>query len=315
MKVLAISGGFKNGTNDAMAKEALMGAREMEAELEFIHMLDLDLKVCTGCLTCVTRPSGIVNGGPANCIQKDDFLWLTDKIYDADGIIFVMPVFEKMAPGFFKAFEDRFGGPSRDVALLTVAQRVHDAKGLSTPGPDPRAFQRRFATYIGIGGSDWTTWMSANFNMFGNAPMFKVVDDLTFSWGKSIIMDDERVERIREAGRAIARTCADPESYKYLGDAGICSNCHSRVLYVHDDDQTVECAVCGVKGRVVAADDKIVFEYPADQLDHAHNLMPGKIKHADGIAEHEREFHEVTQTDEYKRRMYRDFIKGLKPAH
>jgi len=46
MKILGISGGSKNGTNDAMCREALMGAKEMGAEVEFIHLLDLNLKPC-----------------------------------------------------------------------------------------------------------------------------------------------------------------------------------------------------------------------------------------------------------------------------
>lgn len=315
MRILAISGGFKNGTNDAMAKEALMGAQEVGAEIEFIHMLDLDLKPCTGCLSCVTGPDGIINGGSARCVLKDDFLWLEDRIYEADGVIFVMPVFEKMLPGFFKSFQDRFAGPSHDIGMLTLAKQIHDSKGLSTPGPDPRAFKTRFATYIGIGGSDWTTWMAAHFNLFGMVQMFKVVDTLIFSWAKSIIMDDERVARIREAGRAIARACAEPDKYQYLGEPGVCSNCHSRLMYVHEDNKTVECAVCGIKGEFVYREGKLCFEFPPEQLEHAHNLLPGKMKHVEDIGRNEGEFAAFKQTEEFKRRakMYREFIQPSRP--
>ena len=34
MKIIAISGGTKDGSNDAMAREALMGAKEAGAEIE-----------------------------------------------------------------------------------------------------------------------------------------------------------------------------------------------------------------------------------------------------------------------------------------
>jgi hypothetical protein len=44
MKVLGISGGTKNGHNDAMCKEALMGAKEAGAEVEFIHLMDFRYK-------------------------------------------------------------------------------------------------------------------------------------------------------------------------------------------------------------------------------------------------------------------------------
>ena len=36
MKILGISGGMRNGSNDGMCIEALMGAKEMGAEVEFI---------------------------------------------------------------------------------------------------------------------------------------------------------------------------------------------------------------------------------------------------------------------------------------
>ena len=76
VKILAISGGSKNGTNDQMAKEALMGAQEAGAEVEFIHMLDLNLVPCNGCVSCVTGKDGVFAGGSCRCVRKDDLLWL-----------------------------------------------------------------------------------------------------------------------------------------------------------------------------------------------------------------------------------------------
>lgn len=72
--------------------------------------------------------------------------------------------------------------------------------------------------------SDWTTWMAVHFNLFGMVTMFQVVDTLVFGWAKSIIMDDGRVAGIRE------------------------------------DDKTVECAVCGIKGELVLKKDKLGFD-------------------------------------------------------
>ena len=53
MKILGISGGTKNGNNDAMCKEALMGAKEAGAEVEFINLNELHIEHCTGCTACV----------------------------------------------------------------------------------------------------------------------------------------------------------------------------------------------------------------------------------------------------------------------
>jgi len=41
MKILGVSSGGKNGNNDSMCKEALMGAQEAGAEIEFIRLLEL----------------------------------------------------------------------------------------------------------------------------------------------------------------------------------------------------------------------------------------------------------------------------------
>jgi flavone/flavonol reductase len=314
-KILAISGGSKNGTNDQMAKEALMGAQEVGAEIEFIHMLDLDLVPCNGCVSCVTGRDGVFAGGSCRCIRKDDLRWLEDKIYDSDGVVFVMPIFEKGVPGFFRAFQDRIAGPSHDLGMLTIAKDIHEKKGGGPGGPDPRAFKKRYATFIGIGGSDWACRMEADFALFAMVQQWNVIDYLTFTWAKSLAMEDERVASIREAGRTIAKMAADPSTYKYLGDPGVCSNCHSRLMYIAEDGKTVECSVCGVKGELEFKRGKLEFSYPKSQMEHAHNLMPGKIKHVEDIGKMEGKFAAEKQSAEYKRRaeVYKTFIQASKP--
>lgn len=125
MKILGISGGTKNGSNDAMVKEALMGAQEMGASIEFIHLLDLNIKPCTGCLQCIAGKNGLMNGGSGKCVIKDNFAWLEDKYLDADGVIFSMPIFETGLPGFFRSLQDRLAGPSHDTGMRTVAKQIH----------------------------------------------------------------------------------------------------------------------------------------------------------------------------------------------
>lgn len=44
MKILGISGGMRNGSNDGMCIEALMGAKEMGAEVEFIQLQNLHIR-------------------------------------------------------------------------------------------------------------------------------------------------------------------------------------------------------------------------------------------------------------------------------
>ena len=92
MKILGISAGTKNGGNDGMCREALMAAKDAGAEVEFINLYDLNIKHCTGCTACV---QAIFTGKGNMCVLKDDFDWLLNKMYDADGILFAVPIFEK----------------------------------------------------------------------------------------------------------------------------------------------------------------------------------------------------------------------------
>ncbi len=317
VKIMGVSGGSRNGTNDSMAKEALMGAKEAGAEIEFIHLLDLNIKPCVGCVSCVTGRDGIMNGGSGKCVLKDDLAWFEDKYYGADGIIFVLPIFEKGIPGFFKCIQDRLCGPGHDVGMLMVAKNIRVEKNISTgAGPDPRAFKKRLASFISIGGSDWVCKASSDLNLFAMTPMLTVIDDITFDWAKSVMMDDNRVAQVHQIGVSIARAAKDPENARFLGDPGICPNCHSRVMHLGNKSAQVECLVCGVKGELVIRNGKIKFEVAPDQYERAHNTIAGKLKHVDDIGRIEGKFRQDRDLPEYQARVqkYMAFIQPSVPA-
>jgi hypothetical protein len=311
MKVLAISGGTKNGNNDAMAREALMGAQEHGAEVEFIRLHDLNLKPCTGCIACV---KGLMGGHNGDCIIKDDFKWLEEKIYDADGIIIVMPVFEKGSPGVMHVLQDRRFGPAHDPGPCTVAKMIAGKKG--TAGPDPRKFERKLVSYIGIGGSDWVHRFSADMNLTAMTGSWKVIDDAVFTWAKCAVMEDVIVSKCRGIGVNMANAVkAGIDAAEYKGDPGVCPLCHCRNFYIGNDPKETVCVVCGMVGELVISDGKYTFAVDAEQYEHAHTLMPGKMKHMDDIYKNETKLAEQKQTPEYKERMkkYEDFFQAAKP--
>jgi hypothetical protein len=258
-----------------------------------------------------------MNGGSGKCVIKDDFAWFEDKFYDADGVIFVMPIFDKGIPGFFKCIQDRLGGPSHDVGMLIVAKNIREQKGITTgKGPDPRAFKKRMASFISIGGSDWVLKSSADLNLFAMAPMLTVIDDFTFDWAKSIIMEDDRIAKIHQVGVNIAKAVKDPANQKYLGDPGICPNCHSRVMHSGDSIKRDESLVCGIIGELVVRDNKVKFEFGPEQYERAHNTIPGKIKHVQDVGQLEGKFMEYQKTPEYAARVakYKAFIQPSLPS-
>ena len=313
MKVLAISGGFKDGNNDAMAREALMGAKEQGAEIEFIRLLDLDLKPCTGCISCV---GGMMRGGTGDCVIKDDMKWLSEKIFSADGLIFVMPVFEKGMPAVMHLVQDRLFGPSYDPGPSTIAIEI--AKGTGGPGPDQRKLVRKVVSFIAIGGSDWASLASAAMNLLAMARAWKVIDNSVFKWSKSIVMNDESVSKCHDIGRNIAIAASlGADKAEYNGDPGICPECYSRNFYVNDDPKETVCLVCGVTGELIQTDGKIRFVVPEEQFEHSHFRMSGKFEHMDDIKRIEMELIENKKTEEYRNRMgkYKSIIQASKPLY
>ena len=132
MKILGISGGMRNGSNDGMCIEALMGAKEMGAEVEFIQLQNLHIEHCTGCTACV---QSVLGGRGGKCVLKDDFDWLLDKMLDADGIVFSTPIFEKGATGLFHTITDRFG-PRMDRGNNIIGTKIAEETGGRSPHPE-----------------------------------------------------------------------------------------------------------------------------------------------------------------------------------
>lgn len=311
MKVLAISGGTLNGSNDSMAKEALMGAQEQGAEIEFIRLLDLNLKPCTGCIACV---NALMRGDNGYCIIKnDDFPWLYEKILDADAILFAMPIFEKGTPAVFHLIQDRMCGPANDTGMNLISGKIAEKTGGT--GPDPRKFKKKVISGIGIGGSDWGCRTACDFQMVAMSPMWKIIDNLWIPWAKSVIIQDENVAKCREIGVNLAKAAKDPENAEYHGDPGVCSMCNSRNFFLHPDG-VAECEVCGVRGRLVTDESGAMrFDFPDEQREHAHTTLPGKFKHMDDIRENETQLVEDKKTPEFKERVakYKAFITASRP--
>lgn len=310
MKILGISSGTKDGNNDSMCKEALMGAQEMGAEIEFIRLLDLDLKYCTGCVTCSIS---LVTGKGNRCVLKDDFDWLLDKMLDADGIVFATPIFEKGAPGVFHTIMDRFG-PRTDRGMNVIGTQIASQSGGKIP--DPRFLKDKVISYMGIGGSDWGTRIQCDHGMHAMSPMWKIIENEWFTWSKTMIMEDEKVQKAHQIGMNLAKAAQDIEAAVYQGEPGICPHCHGREFFLNDNASEAVCCLCGIIGEVKVTDGKISFEFPAEQLVHAHDTLSGKMIHAEDIGKNEGRNLAIRKTDEYKVRVdkYRAFIPATVPV-
>lgn len=307
MKILGISGGMRNGSNDGMCIEALMGAKEMGAEVEFIQLQNLHIEHCTGCTACV---QSVLGGRGGKCVLKDDFDWLLDKMLDADGIVFSTPIFEKGATGLFHTITDRFG-PRMDRGNNIIGTKIAEETGGTAP--DPRILKDKVISFMSVGGSDWVTRTQCDAGMLALTPMWKVIDNEVFPWALSILVEDERVARAHQIGRNIAEAAKNIEHAQYQGDAGVCPHCHSRNFHLQDGKAI--CCLCGLEGKIEVVDGKYQFIFPEDTLPHAHDTISGKFIHGDDIQNNEKSSRAKLASDEMKARKkkYMEFIQPTKP--
>lgn len=311
MKILGISFGTKNGTNDSLCIEALKVAKEKGADIEFIRMSDLNIEHCTGCCACVKT---LLSGNGNMCVLKDDFDWLLDRMLDADGIIISDPIFEEGATGLFHTITDRFG-PRMDRGNNIIGRKIAEEKG-SKKVDDPRIIQDKVISFMGVGGSDWGTRVQCEHAMLALTPMWKVIDNIWFPWAKDILMDEEKLKDVKKVGENIVEAAKDFEKASYQGEEGVCPHCHGRLFYLEPNTTKSICALCGIAGNFEIVDGKTVFTFPESQLEFAHDTLSGKFIHAKDIqVKIEGNFAKVVQTPEFKakKKEHAEFIKPTVP--
>jgi len=88
------------GNTERVVVEALNAAKEDGAEIELLRLADRDIQPCTACLSC--RKTG-------ECLIRDDFNPIFEKMVQADGIILASPVYFSSATPQMKALIDRAG--------------------------------------------------------------------------------------------------------------------------------------------------------------------------------------------------------------
>ena len=309
MKVLGLSPGTKDGCNDSLVKEALMGAQEAGADIEFIRLLDLDIKHCTGCIHCCMSLFAGKGGG---CVLKDDFDWLLDKILDADGVILSSPIFEKGAAGISRTLCDRFG-PRVERGNNIMGTKISIEKG-GIP-PDPRLLNDKVISFMAVGGTQWGTRVEIDHAMIACMPVWTIIENIRFEWSKNIIVEDEKIAKAHRLGRNLAEAAKDISNAKYAGEQGVCPHCHSKEFYLIPDSTCAICNHCGIEGEISIENGKYVFKFDESWLAKAHNTIPGKMIHFDDVTRIEFELLEVMKTEKYKERVkkYKEFISATMP--
>ncbi len=102
MKILVINGSPKREKSDTMhlTRAFLQGLNDVQDnDIKTIHVMDKQIKFCTGCLSCMR------NGG--SCIHQDDMAEILEEILRADVLLFSFPLYCYGMPAPLKALIDR----------------------------------------------------------------------------------------------------------------------------------------------------------------------------------------------------------------
>lgn len=123
-KVLVITTSLRaNSNSDILAERLIAGAKDAGHEVEHISLKGKEIKYCIGCLACQETQK---------CVQKDDAVWIAEKVKDADTLVFATPIYYYEMSGQMKALLDRLNPlyPSdyrfRRVYMLMTATEDED---------------------------------------------------------------------------------------------------------------------------------------------------------------------------------------------
>lgn len=131
LKVLGIYGSPRRGGNtDILLDEALKGAAGEGVRVEGIHLCDLQITPCRGCLACYHDGS---------CVLDDDMQGIYPRLLEADIIILASPIFFYGITGWAKAMVDRCQ------ALWARKYVLHD--------PSLKTEKKRVGFFISVGGT------------------------------------------------------------------------------------------------------------------------------------------------------------------
>jgi len=248
LKVLGLSCGSRNGNSEILLKEAIMGTMEHGVErAEIIRLLDLNIKPCTGCQTCVM---GIRKGREPRCVIDDDVSFLLDKVLLEDcGLIVSAPVYFWAPPGILKVVLDRFPPYTMGKAELMY-------------------HPRRVGASISVGGSAprWTP-MGLTFMNHFLLPHRIIVDQFQVNNSGlhgQVIDDEKALQRGRKLGENVAASMKIPvEKVRFVGDKRevSCPKCHSNMLIVPQGLPEVVCPICDIKANISVKGDKMSVEW------------------------------------------------------
>jgi multimeric flavodoxin WrbA len=101
VKILAIIGSPRKGNSYRIARRVEEKMKTLGAvEFDYVFLKDANLQPCRGCFLCTAK-------GEEYCPIDDDVPQILDAMLQADGVVFVSPVYALSVTALMKNFKDR----------------------------------------------------------------------------------------------------------------------------------------------------------------------------------------------------------------
>jgi NAD(P)H-dependent FMN reductase len=127
IRIVGLNGSpHRNGNTVALMRWILEGCAEAGAEVEWIHLIDWEVRYRQGCFTCLRT---------GTCPIQDDYQSILSQLLAAGGVVVGSPVYEGQPTAQLKTFLDR-------MTLLGLYTRTYEAQrsvGVATSGVAPTA--------------------------------------------------------------------------------------------------------------------------------------------------------------------------------
>jgi len=283
MKILGLNGSERKlGNTEILVKEALMGAEEEGAQVEMLRLTDYKVFPCDGLAPCVF--------GNKRCNLTDDFNFIVDKIFENDGVVLGTPCYILESTAIIKQLIDR---------AFSVNYRS-EARG------KPATVIVPYAT------RGWTPYAFLQPNILFLLLGMEVIDRALIHTQamNEVVLYDKALARAREMGREVAKAVKTGDT-SYRGEPGICPICQDRVLRILRDNETVECGVCGLRGKIVVEEGKIKVHFEKDGISNHRFTQENIYRHFTYHIKPSRDYFTRTrETTKAKRERYREYPKG-----
>jgi multimeric flavodoxin WrbA len=283
MKILGLNASERKlGNTEILVKEALMGAEEEGAQVEMLRLTDYRVLPCDGLAPCVF--------GNSRCNLKDDFNFIVDKIFENDGLVLGTPCYILESTAMIKQVIDR---------AFSVNFRSN-ARG------KPAVIIVPYAT------RGWTPYAFLQPNMLLLFLGMEVIDRALIHTQaiNEVVLYDKALAKAREMGKEVAKALKTGDT-SYRGEPGVCPLCQDRVLRILRDDETVECGVCGIRGKILVEEGKIRVRFDEDtQLKHRfteENIYRHFTYHIKPSRDY---FNRTRGITKERRERYREYPKG-----